>query len=53
MGTLLGPEVVGGCGGADDFASDATCNRRGATVVVEAAVGVLVGLVDTNRDVVG
>jgi hypothetical protein len=53
MGTLLGP-VADGCDAvADDFVSDATCNRRGGTViaVVEVAVDVVAAAVEMDRDV--
>lgn len=48
MGTRLGPPVVDGCSATGpDFVSDATCNRRGATViavVMVAATGTDVAL---------
>jgi hypothetical protein len=48
MGTLLAPQVVGGCcAAADVLVSDVTCNRRGATVIafVDSSSDV-----DANRD---
>lgn len=48
MGTLLAPQVAGGCWAVSDvLVLEATCKRRGATVIAFVDV---IAMVDVNRD---